>query len=168
MPEATWTCSKCGQIYPMAENACPVCHITRENRHIVGKIEQPRTPKPPPDRVEVPYPFFIKEVRFNLPLDRGAVWSSGRLMIVAAGIFLLSEKDPIDAETLAQNPPAGPGPIGPLSIFVPRDHISRIIHHRLTGEFLEVQGRQKIPLRCTAAGWTDLDVICDQMGIPRS
>lgn len=168
MPEGTWKCSKCGQIYTVAESSCSVCRITRENRHVIGKIETIRTPKPPPERVEVAFPFFIKEARFNLPLERGALWSSGRLMIIETGIFMLSEKDPIDAEALGRNPPPVPGPVGPLSIYIPRDRISRIVHHRLTGEFLEVQGRQKIPLRMTSAGWGDLDVVCDQLGIARS
>ena len=44
----------------------------------------------------------------------------------------------------------------------------RLIHHKLTGYFIEVQGRQKIPLRLSPEGWTDLDVICDQLGIPHS
>jgi hypothetical protein len=42
------------------------------------------------------------------------------------------------------------------------------VHHKLTGEFIEIQGKQRIPLRLPKEGWTDLDVICDQMGIPRS
>jgi len=42
------------------------------------------------------------------------------------------------------------------------------VHHRLTGEFIEIQGKKKIPLRLPKEGWTDLDVLCDQMGIARS
>jgi len=158
----------CGQIYSLSEAACPVCRITRENRQVVGKIEQPRTPKPPPEQVDVLFPFTLREARFNLPLDKGAVWASGTVMITEAGFFLLSEKDSIDTALLAETPPAAAGPIGSLSIFVPRSVISRILHQRLVGEFIEVQGRQKIPLRLPPAGWTDLDVICDQLGIPRS
>lgn len=169
MPEGTtWKCSKCGQIYPLTQNSCPVCFITRENRTVIGKVSAARFDKPLPEPVEVPFPFTIKEARFNLPMDRGAVWSSGKVVAVAAGFFLLSEKDPVDADALAARPPAAAGPVGSLSIYIPRDRISRIVHHRLTGEFIEVQGKQKIPLRLTAAGWTDLDVICDQLGIPRS
>lgn len=168
MAEGTWNCSKCGQPYPLAQASCPVCHITRENRHIIGKVSATRFDKPPAEAVEVPFPFFIKDARFNLPMDRGAVWSSGRLMVSAAGFFLLSEKDPVDADALAAAPPAAPGPVGPMSLYIPRDKISRILHHRLTGEFIEVQGKQKIPLRLPSSGWADLDVICDQLGIARS
>lgn len=168
MPEETWTCSKCGQIYPLSDASCPVCHVTRENRHVIGRITQVRTPKPAPDRVEVPFPFTLKDARFNLPLDQGAVWSSGRLVVVGTGVLVISDKDKLDADALAANPPAAAGPIGPTSIFIPRAVISRIVHSRLTGEFIEIQGKQKIPLRLPAAGWTDLDVICDQLGIPRS
>ena len=57
---------------------------------------------------------------------------------------------------------------GPTSLFVPRTVISHIVHQKLIGEFSEIQGRQKIPLRLPPAGWAELDVICDQMGIPRS
>jgi hypothetical protein len=168
MSEGTWTCSKCGQIYSLSLASCTVCHVTRENRHVIGKVSSTRFDKPIAEQVEVPFPFTIKEARFNLPLDKGAVWSSGRVMAVAAGFFLLSEKDPVDADALASAPPASAGPVGSLSIYIPRDKISRIVHHRLAGEFIEVQGKQKIPLRLPPAGWTDLDVLCDQMGIPRS
>jgi hypothetical protein len=168
MTEGTWTCSTCGQIYSLSEPACPVCRVTRENRHVIGKIEPLRSPKPPPEQVEVPFPFTIRDARFNLPLDKGAVWASGSVMVTEAGFFLLSEKDSVDAAALADHPPAGPGPVGALSIFVPRSVVSRILHQRLIGEFIEVQGRQKIPLRLTPGGWTDLDVICDQLGIPRT
>ena len=168
MPEGTWNCSKCGQPYTLAEASCPICCITRENRHVIGKIETIRSPKPAPEHVEVVFPIALKEARFNLPLDRGAVWASGRVFITEAGVFLLSERDTVDEAALAAQAPAAAGPVGSLSIFIPRAAVSRIVHHRLTGEFIEVQGRQKIPLRMTAAGWTDLDVICDQLGIKRS
>jgi hypothetical protein len=168
MPEGTWTCSKCGQIYSLDEASCTICRITRENRHVVGRIETMRTAKPPPEKVEVVFPIFIKEARFNLPLDKGSVWSSGTVMATEAGFFLLSEKDRVDSAALAAQPPAAAGQVGPTSIFIPRAAISRVLHHRLTGEFIEINGRQKIPLRLQAAGWTDLEVLCDQLGIARS
>jgi len=168
MAEGTWNCSKCGQIYSLSEATCPLCRITRENRHVIGRIETIRAPKPAPDQVEVPFPFTIRDARFNLPMDKGAVWASGRVVAIESGFFLVSEKDAVDTDALSLRPPSAPGPIGSLSIYVPRSVISRIVHHRLTGEFIEVQGRQKIPLRLMPAGWTDLDVICDQLGIPRS
>lgn len=168
MPEGTWTCSNCGQIYSLAEPTCTVCRITRENRDVVGKITKIRTPKPPPETVEVGFPIIFKEARFNLPRDTGAVWASGTVMVTEAGLFLLSEKDVVDPAALAKNPPAAAGPVGDLSLFVPRAAISRILHQKLVGEFIELQSRQKIPLRLSAAGWADLDVLCDQLGIPRS
>jgi hypothetical protein len=168
MSEATWTCESCGQIYALSEAACPVCRITRENRHVVGKIETTRSPKPAPEKVEVPFPFTLRDARFNLPMDKGAVWASGTVMITEAGFFLLSDKDTLDTAALAQNAPAAAGPVGKLSLFVPRSTVTRIIHTRLVGEFIELQGRRKIPLRLAPAGWTDLDVICDQLGIARS
>jgi hypothetical protein len=168
MPEGTWKCSKCGQLYSLSETSCPLCHITRENRHVIGKASAIHFDKPLAEKVEVPFPFTIKEARFNLPLDRGAVWSSGSILVTAAGLFLLSEKDPVDAQALASAPPAAAGPVGPLSLYIPRDKISRILHHRLTGEFIEIQGKQKIPLRLTQTGWADLDIICDQIGIVRT
>jgi hypothetical protein len=155
-------------MYPLDESSCPVCHITRDNRNVVGRITQVRTPKPPPEQVEVAFPVFIKDARFNLPLDKGSVWSSGSVIAVAGGFFLLSEKDGLNPSILLAAPPPPAGPVGPTSLFVSRDAISRILHQKLIGEFIEIQGRQKIPLRLTSAGWADLDVICDQMGIPRS
>lgn len=168
MAEATWACSKCGQLYPLSQNSCPVCFITRENRTVIGKASAARFSAPPPEKVDVVFPFSIKEARFNLPMDRGAVWSSGRVVAVATGFFLLSEKDPVDIDALAANPPAASGPVGSLSLYLAREKISRVVHHRLTGEFIEIQGKQKIPLRLPPAGWADLDVICDQLGIARS
>ena len=168
MPEGTWSCPQCGQTYPLEEPACTVCRITRENRNVIGRITQIRTPKPPPEQVEVVFPVFLKEARFNLPLENGALWSSGSVAATEAGFFLLSDKDALDAAMLAQNPPMAGGPVGPTSLYVPRASVSRIVHHKLTGEFIEIQGRRKIPLRLPAAGWKDLDVICDQLGIPRT
>ncbi|HZE98438.1 MAG TPA: hypothetical protein VE981_15505 [Planctomycetota bacterium] len=168
MPEGTWTCSKCGQIYGLAETSCRVCHITRENRHIIGKVSTTRFARPVAEKVDVVFPFTIQEARFNLPLKKGALWAGGRVVAIEAGLFLLSDKDPIDAEALCQAPPAAAGQVGTLSIFVPREKIARIVHHRLTGEFIELQPRQKIPLRLPPSGWADLDVICDQLGIARS
>jgi hypothetical protein len=168
MPEGTWTCSNCGQIYSLAEPTCTICRITRENRDVVGRITTIRSPKPPPEQVEVGFPITFKDARFNLPLDTGAVWASGKVMVIAAGFFLLSEKDPADAAALAANPPAAAGPVGAMSLYVPRAVISRIIHQKLIGEFIEIGGKQKIPLRLSPAGWADLDVLCDQLGIPRS
>src|SRR5262245_39908262 len=96
MAEGTWTCSKCGQIYSLSEASCPVCRITRENQHVIGRIEQVRTPKPPPEKVEVQLPFTLKDARFNLPMDKGAVWASGLMLVTDAGFFLVSEKDKLD------------------------------------------------------------------------
>ena len=168
MPEGTWTCSNCGQIYSLGEPACTICRITRENRDVVGRIETIRTPKPPPEQVEVGFPITFKDARFNLPIDKGSVWASGIVLVTEAGFFLLSEKDAVDPAALAKNPPAAAGPVGALSIFVPRAAITRILHQKLVGEFIELQGRQKLPLRLSAAGWADLDVLCDQLGIARS
>ena len=168
MPEGTWTCSNCGQIYSLAETSCGICHITRDNRHVIGKITTVRTPKAAPEKVEVAFPFFIKEARFNLPLASGAVWLSGTVMFIEAGVFLLCDRDPVQASELAARPPAASGPVGSMSAFIQRGQLSRIVHQKLIGEFIEIQGRQKVPLRLSREGWTDLDVICDQMGIPRA
>jgi hypothetical protein len=169
MPEGTWKCEKCGQLYTLEKAACPICRITRVNRDVVGKIETPeRSPKPPSEKIDVVFPFSLKDARFNLPLDRGAVWSSGRILATADGFFLLTDKDGLDGDALARNPPPAAGPVGPLSIFIPRAQISRIVHQKLAGFFIEIQGKQKIPIRLDTTGWTDLDIICDQVGIPRS
>ena len=76
MAEGTWKCSKCGQLYSYTENSCPICFITRENQTVIGKASAARFAKPLAEKVDVVFPFTIKEARFNLPMDRGAVWSS--------------------------------------------------------------------------------------------
>ena len=106
MPEGTWTCSNCGQIYSLAEPACTICRVTRENPHVIGKIETVRSAKPPPEKVEVAFPFVIQDARFNLPLDKGAVWSSGS--VVATG-----SKDP---RRLPTNESGAPGKAAPHSL----------------------------------------------------
>lgn len=166
MSAGTWKCTGCGQVYSLAEASCPICRITRIDRHVIGKIETPeRTAKAAPEKIDVSFPFTLKDARFNLPLDKGAVWSSGCVLATEAGLFLVSEKDGLDLGALSGAPPAAAGPVGSLSIFVPRAAISRVVHHKLTGEFIEVNGRQKIPLRLAPAGWADLNIICDQLGI---
>src|SRR5215831_17513757 len=105
MAEGTWTCPQCGQMYSLDESSCPVCRITRDNRDVVGRITQARTPKPPPEKVEVAFPVFIKDARFNLPLDKGSLWSSGSVIAVAGGFFLLSEKDGLNPSILLAAPP---------------------------------------------------------------
>ena len=106
-------------------------------------------------------PIGVVTVTWAIPGPAGVV-------AVAPGFFLISEKDPVDVDALATRPPAAAGPVGALSIYVPREKVSRVVHSRLAGEFIELQGKQKIPLRLPPVGWADLDVICDQLGIPRS
>jgi hypothetical protein len=162
----TWACPRCGQLLPLSEGSCGVCHITRENRNLIGRIApKPRSEKPPAEAVEVVFPFVVPEARFNLPLPAGSLWSSGSLVCVPEGIFLASAKDGLDPAALAAAPPPVSAPVGPASVFAHRSQIVRVVHHKLTGYFLEVKGGQKIPLRLEAPRWADLDVVCDRLGI---
>lgn len=163
----TWTCPNCGQMLPLSEPSCKVCRVTRENRGVVGRIATPeRTAKPPPEIVEISFPFTIRDARFNLPLPTGSLWSSGFLLCIPQGFFLVSDKDGLDPAALAAHPPETATPVGPTSIFVHRSQISRVVHHKLIGFFVEVKGPKKIPLRLETKGWADLGVVCNQLEIP--
>jgi hypothetical protein len=165
----TWNCPRCGQKLPLAEPSCRVCRITRENRGIVGRIEAPaRAPKPPPEKVEIPFPFVIRDARFNLPVAGGSLWSSGCLVCLPEGIVLASSQDNLDPASLAARAPAVSGPVGPASIFLHRSQVARVVHHKMIGQFVEVRGAPKIPLRLETPGWKDLDVVCDALGIEHS
>jgi hypothetical protein len=169
MVPLTWICPRCGQKLPLNEPSCRVCLITRIDRDVIGKIKTPeRTLKPPPAPVEVRFPCVIKEARFNLPLPTGTVWSSGILLAIEQGLFLLGERDGLQTAPLIAQPPAAAGPVGPTSIFIPKANISRVIHEKLIGHFLEIQGKRKIPLRLEPSGWEDLDLLCNAFGIAHS
>jgi hypothetical protein len=164
----TWTCPRCGQKLPMAEPSCRICCITRDNRGVPGRIPPPvRSPKPPEEPVEVAFPFAIKGARFSLPLTSGSLWSSGSVICVPEGLCLATEKDGIDPDRFAAAVPAASGPVGPASLFLHRSQIRRVVHLKRVGDFIEVAGAQKIPLRLEPAGWEDLAVICTRIGIPR-
>ena len=165
MPRGPGSAAKCGQVYSLAELLPRRC-ITRENRSVIGADIGLRSPKPAPEQVEDRFPFTVRDARFNLPLDRGA---SGRAASSrsAAGFFLLSEKTP--STRRAPAPAArGRGPVGLLSIYEARVLISRIVHQQLDRESTSRSGPPEDPAPPTPAGWTDLEVLCDQLGIPRA
>lgn len=171
MTPERWTCPRCGQIYRLDEPSCPVCAVTRENRDKIGKITTIRTaPKPAPvEKVEVSLPFTIREARFNLPVSTGGTtWTSGLLVVNDFGLFLLSEKDGLDAEDLARKSPRSVMPVGTTSMFYPASAIKRVVHERLVGFFIELNEGGRVPLRLAVEGWKDLDVLLDLLKISRS
>ncbi len=168
MSELHWTCPKCGQVYRAEEERCPVCFITRENRGVVGRATTVRPP-PESEEVEVRFPYVIKEARFNVPAPTGALfWTGGVVVAVEGGLILLSDRDGLDPAQAAAKPPAPDGRLGDLSCFLPSSGISRVVHHKLTGYFIETSERRKIPLRLPNEGWEEMDLICDRLGIARA
>jgi hypothetical protein len=43
--------------------------------------------------------------------------------------------------------------------------ITRVVHDRLIGQFIELVGN-KVPLRLDVAGWKALDEAAEELGIP--
>jgi len=171
MTPERWTCPRCGQIYRLDEPSCPVCAITRENRDKIGRITTIRTPKPaePAAPVEITLPFILREARFNLPVSTGGTtWTSGVIVVNDCGLFLLSEKDGLEAEDLARKSPRSVMPVGTASMFYPASGIKRVVHERLIGYFIELNEGGRVPVRLAVEGWKDLDVLLDLLKIPRS
>jgi hypothetical protein len=168
-----WTCPRCGQLYRLDEPSCPICHVTRENRDVVGRIETRRAaraaPAPPrPPSAPASFPAVLREARFNLPLPDGStVWTAGVLLVTDAGLFLLSEKDGADVDDFARKSPRSVMPVGTMSLFLPPSAVRRVVHERLAGHFVETQDA-KIPLRLPAPAWEELDGFLDRLKIAHS
>ena len=166
MSELHWKCPKCGQMYRIEEAHCPVCFITRENRGVMGRATTERPLVRPPEEVEVRFPYVVKEARFNVPAPTGALfWTSGVVVAVEAGLLLLSEKDGLDPKRAAAAALALAGRLGDLSFFIPAKDVARVVHNKLIGQFIETHDKKKIPLRLPNEGWSELDLICDRLGI---
>ena len=160
-----WTCPQCGQLLRFEEPACPVCRITRENRAVVGRTSVLKPLEKPPEPVEIRWPVLIREARFNLPVATGGtLWTSGAIVAVEAGLYLLSDKDALDPAALAQQPPPAAGAVATASVVLPAASIKRVVHNRLVGYFLETADG-KLPLRLPNAGWEELDAVCDGLKI---
>lgn len=160
-----WSCPRCGQLYRLDEPSCPVCRITRENRDVIGKTSVVRGIEKEAQDVEVHLPYVIPEARFNLPLADGqSVWTHGWVAAGEAGLFLVSEKDGFDPKDVAVRAPRALGACGPTSYFLPPEAVSRVVHEKLIGYWIELADR-KIPLRLPKGGWEELDLLCDHFGI---
>lgn len=163
MSEETWQCPTCAQAVPASERVCPACKVTRIRRRSPEEEEAEFLV----DTVEITLPHTIPEARFNVPTETGPEWASGVLVASPAGIFLLAQKDGLSTDPVLQAPPEIPGRIGGRSFFVPAGMVKRIVNNRLSGQFLELEGK-KIPLRLDPAGWKALDRVCQRLQIPRS
>jgi hypothetical protein len=119
------------------------------------------------EKVEVQLPLAVPDARFNLPTDTGPVWASGTLVLADAGLFLLSQKDGLQAEAVLKAIPPAPGRIAATSLYLPRGLIQRIVHDRLVGFFVEESSGKRIPLRLEAAAWKAVDAACAALGIAR-
>jgi hypothetical protein len=156
MPDETWKCPVCAQAIPVAERVCPTCKVTRP-----GAEEAVLAPAPGE------LPLVLRDARFNIPVEADTVWSSGTLVLAEQGLFLLSEKDGKSPAEVLQTPPAVPGRFAALSLYLPVSIVTRIVHDRLAGQFIESQAT-RLPLRLPTAAWPALDAACDRLKIPRS
>ena len=163
MSQETWPCPTCAQAIPVTERVCPTCKVTQIRRRPPTEEEAQFLA----DTVEITLPHVIPEARFNVPTETGPEWSSGILLASEAGVFFLSSKDGFSPDQVVQAPPATPGRIGGRSFFAPLGMIKRIVNSRLSGQFLELEGK-KIPVRLDAAGWKALDSVCAKLGVARS
>lgn len=163
MAEETWKCPACHETVSASERVCPLCKTTRAD---------PRPDAEEPalflaETVAIELPHVIPEVRFSVPTESGPEWSSGLLVAVETGLAFLSPKDGVSAEQFLAAIPGFPGRIGPHSFYATLAIIRRLVNHKLTGQFLEVEGN-RLPLRFDAAGWKAIDAVCARLGIPRS
>jgi hypothetical protein len=163
MDPMSWTCPGCGQTFAADVRVCPLCKVTQILRRAPPGAEERAVFST--DDLEVELPLSIPGARFSVPTEGGPVWTSGSLAACEEGLFLLSEKDGLAPEEAVRRPPGGPGRVAPLSLFLPRGFVRRVVHHRLTGYFVEGPDT-KIPLRLDAAGWKALDAACRRLGIP--
>ena len=163
MADKTWKCPACLELVSAAERVCPLCKTTRAD-------SRPGAEEPAQflaDSVAIELPHVIPEVRFSVPTESGPEWSSGLLVAVESGLAFLSPKDGVGAEQFLAAIPGFPGRIGPHSFYATLAIIRRLVNHKLTGQFLEVEGN-RLPLRFDAAGWKAIDAVCARLGIPRS
>jgi hypothetical protein len=157
-------------VFPADTRMCPQCRVTQVRRRTSGsfgqvvKPEEKKAPEPAPVAVKLPH--IIRDVRFNLPFKTGAVWTSGALVALEAGIILLSEKDKLKPEDVAAAPPPQGARVATNSFFVDKGIITRVVHDSLRGFFIEAEGR-KLPLRLAAPQWREMDAVCDLLGIPK-
>jgi hypothetical protein len=163
MSQDTWQCPTCAQAIPVSERVCPTCKVTQVRQRTAGEEEAQFLT----DTVEITLPHAIPEVRFNVPTETGSEWASGLLLASEAGIFLLSSKDGLSPDQVIPAAPAAPGRLGARSFFAPVGMVKRIVNSRLSGQFLELEGK-KIPLRLDAPGWKALDQVCRMLGVARA
>jgi hypothetical protein len=165
MTEKThWQCPMCRHYFPFTERVCPTCKVTQVRPRPAGGEEPAQFVA---GSAEISFPHVIPDARFSLPTDTGATWASGPLVVAEGGIYLLSSKDNLTPETVAKMPATIPGRLGALSFAIPVKMIKRILHDKLKGQWVELEGK-KIPLRLDVAGWKALDACCDRLGIPRA
>ncbi len=164
MAEETWTCPGCAQKFPLSTRVCPYCMVTQVRRRETRAAEEKA--EFTAEQVDVQLPLAVPGARFSVPTDAGPVWTSGALVLADPGVFMLAEKDRLDAGELVRTPPAAPGRLGTVSLYLPKGLVKRIVHNRLVGFFVEESSGQKIPLRLEAAAWKAVDAACDKLGIP--
>ena len=168
--DETWTCPSCGSTLPASRDQCPSCRVTRIHR--TAPRSSPAFASSAPKKkeaVEIVLPCYIPEVRYSIKLAAGgATWTTGLIYCTTAGFYLLSDKDGFTDETKAAEAAKevrdNPHRIGPLSVFVPKESVKRLVHGQFLGNFLEMVDL-KIPLRLTTDGWARLIGGCRKLDI---
>ncbi len=162
MAEAeTWTCPGCAKVYPLDVRTCTLCRVTQVRPRVTKKYEREEKVVP---KIAVSLPCVFPEVRFCV----SDVWTSGCVVVVEQGYFLLSEKDGLRPQDVVKAPPAERTGLGDLSLFLPKASITRIVHDRFNGYFIETPAG-KNPLRLSSEdAWRELDAVCDRIGVSHS
>ncbi len=146
---------------PLSQKQCPSCRVTRIHR---TSESPPRgtpavTAPAKKEEQEIMLPCYLPEARFSIVVPGGgaATWTSGIVYITTAGYYFLSEQDGFDSEAkaaeVAKDPTEAPKRLSPLSVFVPRTNVTRLVHGQFVGHFLEMTNL-KIPLRLVGDNWT--------------
>lgn len=123
-----------------------------------------------PSEVDVVLPCYIPEARFSLVIPGGgaASWTSGLVYVTTLGLYFLSEKDGFTDEAkaadAAKEPTEQPKRLSPLSVFIPKGHVKRLVHGQFIGNFIEM-ANLKVPIRLTNDGWQRLIGCCRKLDL---
>ncbi len=168
-----WTCPSCGAKYGVDVRQCPSCRVSRIHRAsgrstTVSPPGGTRAAKQP--EMEVKFPLYLPEARFSIVVPGGGAvsWTSGLVYVTTNGIYALSQADGFDSEAkaaeAAKEAPDAPKRFAPLSVYLPKGQVKRLVHGQFIGNFMEMAGL-KIPLRLSNDGWKIFMAACRKLEI---
>lgn len=168
-------CPSCGAKHLVDVRQCPSCRVSRIHRPETTPLRDAiavggATTHKRVEEVDVLLPCIIQEARFSIVVPGGgaASWTSGLIYATTLGLYFLSEKDGYDSEAkaveAAKEPSETPKRLSPLSVFVPKGVVKRLVHGQFIGNFLEMPNL-KIPIRLTNDGWKRLVGACRKLDI---